>query len=98
MIMIGKRGRIPDGVESDAAGGAERLGVERRREDVGEAAEGPEAIALVVVHGRFVAQPPPRLIRSHLAARRGTGPSTGPVLVVSVMIIPDSPDSSPQYT
>ena len=57
-----ERGRIPDGVEGDAAGRAERLGVERRRQDVGEAAQRPKSETFVVVDGRLVAESPPGLV------------------------------------
>ena len=85
MIMIGNGAGSPDGVESDAPGRAERLGVERRRQDVGEAAQRPKSETFVVVDGRLVAQSPPGLVGSNSLVGVVRIP-IGPILVTSVMI------------
>ena len=53
----------PDQLEDRPAAGLERLPVEEPALDVVEPAEGEEVVLLVVVEGRFVAEPTPDRVR-----------------------------------
>ena len=52
-----------DHLEDHAAPAAERVAVDQRGLDVGEAAHGVEVVALVVVERCLVAEPPERRVR-----------------------------------